>query len=248
MLISVPATLVREGQSRMAIRPVFATPEEAVADIPDGASIALGGFSAALGCPIALLRAVADSNQAKDLTFIGNGVPQGATGKPEQPFFFVEPSRVRRVICSFPAAATSRRGVSPYEAAFLDGTTELELVPQGTLAERLRAGGAGIPAFFTPTGAGTRFEEGKEVREFDGRRYVMERALTPDFALVKALRADRLGNLFYRNTARAFNPPMAMAAKVTIAEVEELVEPGEIPPEMIATPGIYVHRLVVVKR
>jgi 3-oxoacid CoA-transferase A subunit len=234
----------------MALRPVYATPEEAVADIPDGASIAMGGFSATLGCPIALLRAMADHSTAKDLTFIGNGIPQGATGNPEDPWFVVHPSRVKKVICSFPAAASSRRGggVNPYEAAFTDGTTELELVPQGTLAERLRAGGAGIPAFFTSTGVGTRFAEGKEVREFEGKRYVMERALTPDYALVKALRADKLGNLYYRNTARAFNPPMAMAARTTIAEVEEIVEPGEISPDLIATPGIYVHRLVVVKR
>ncbi len=231
----------------MPIRPVYATPEEAVADIFDGASIAVGGFSAALGCPISLLKAVAMSNTAKNLTFIGNGIPQGATGNPESPFFVVPPERVSKVICSFPAAASSRRGVNPYETAFGDGSTELELVPQGTLAERLRAGGAGIPAFFTPTGVGTRFEEGKDVREFDGKKYVMERGLRPDFALVKALRADKLGNLFYRNTARAFNPPMAMSATVTIAEVEELVEPGDIPPEMIVTPGIYVHRIVVVK-
>ncbi len=231
----------------MAIRPVYATAEEAVADIPDGAVIAYGGFSAALGIPNGLMRAMAESSKAKNLTFIGNGIPMASTGDPENPFFTIDPARVRKVICSFPAAATSRRGPSPYEAAFMDGSTELELVPQGTLAERLRAGGAGIPAFFTPTGVGTRFEDGKEVREFDGVKYVMERAIKPDFALVKALRADKLGNLFYRNTARAFNPPMAMAARVTIAEVDELVEPGEIAPEMIATPGIYVHRIVVTK-
>src|SRR5690606_35480321 len=121
-----------------------------------------------------------------------------------------------------------------YDEAFLSGETELELVPQGTLAERLRAGGAGIPAFYTPTGVDTNtpFDKGKEVREFEGRRYLLERALKPDYALVKALRADKLGNLFYRNTARAFNPPMAAAARITIVEVEELVEPGEIPPEV----------------
>jgi 3-oxoacid CoA-transferase A subunit len=233
----------------MALRPVYATPAEAVADIPDGASIAMGGFSATLGCPIALLRAMADNSTARDLTFIGNGIPQGATGDPEDPWFVVDPARVRKVICSFPAAASSRRfGVNPYEAAFTSGSTELELVPQGTLAERLRAGGAGIPAFFTPTGVGTRFAEGKEERTFDGRRYIMERSIKPDYALVRALRADKLGNLYYRNTARAFNPPMAMAATCTIAEVEEVVEPGEITPDLIATPGIYVHRLVVVKR
>jgi 3-oxoacid CoA-transferase A subunit len=233
----------------MALRPVYATPEEAIADIPDGASIAMGGFSATLGCPVALLRAMADHSTAKDLTFIGNGIPQGATGNPEEPWFVVPPERVRKVICSFPAAASARRGgVNPYVEALSNGTTELELVPQGTLAERLRAGGAGIPAFFTPTGVGTVFAEGKEVRDFDGRKYVMELALKPDYALVRALRADKLGNLYYRNTARAFNPPMAMAAKCTIAEVDELVEPGEIASELIMTPGIYVHRLVVVKR
>jgi 3-oxoadipate CoA-transferase alpha subunit len=233
----------------MALRPVYATPAEAIADIPDGSSIAIGGFSATLGCPIALLRAMADHSTAKDLTFIGNGIPQGATGNPDDPWFVVHPSRVSKVICSFPAAASSRRfGTNPYESAFSDGTTQLELVPQGTLAERLRAGGAGIPAFFTPTGVGTRFAEGKEEREFEGRRFIMERAIQPDYAFVRALRADKLGNLFYRNTARAFSPPMAMAAKTTIAEVEELVEPGEIAPDLIATPGIYVHRLVVVKR
>ena len=229
----------------MAIRPVYATPEEAIADIPDGAVIAMGGFSANLGCPDHLIKAIAESSGAKDLTFVGNGIPMASTGNPDAPFFVVNPARVKKVICSFP---TSGRGpATGYDQAFLSGATELELVPQGTLAERLRAGGAGIPAFYTPTGVDTDtpFDQGKEVREFDGRRYILERAITPDYALVKALRADKLGNLFYRNTARAFNPPMAMAARTTIAEVEELVEPGEIPPEMIATPGIYVHRIVV---
>jgi 3-oxoacid CoA-transferase A subunit len=231
----------------LAIRPVYSSPEDAVADIPDGSIIALGGFSAGLGAPNALLRAIAEGKQ-KDLTFIGNGIPQASSGNPDQPFFVVDPARVRKVICSFPAPASTRRGfMTPYEQAFADGTTELELVPQGTLAERLRAGGAGIPAFFTPTGVGTLFEKGKEVREFEGKMYVMERALKPDYALVKAIRADTLGNLVYRNTARAFNPPMAMAARVTIAEVEEIVGPGDLTPEIIVTPGIYVHRLVVVK-
>jgi 3-oxoacid CoA-transferase A subunit len=230
----------------MAIRPVYDTPEAAIADIPDGAVIAMGGFSAALGCPNHLIKAMAESSTAKDLTFIGNGIPMAATGDPENPFFTVDASRVSKVICSFPASA-SRRGPSMYDQSFSSGITKLELVPQGTLAERLRAGGAGIPAFYTPTGVDTNtpFDEGKEVREFDGRKYVLERALRPDYALVKAYRADKMGNLFYRNTARAFNPPMAMAARITIAEVEELVEPGEIAPELIVTPGIYVHRIVV---
>lgn len=229
----------------MPIRQVYATPEEAIADIPDGAVVAMGGFSASLGCPDHLVRAMAEHSTAKDLTFIGNGIPMAATGDPDNPFFIIHPSKVKKVICSFP---TSGRGPAvAYDEYFQAGKTELELVPQGTLAERLRAGGAGIPAFYTPTGVdtGTPFDEGKEVREFDGKRYLLERALKPDFALVKALRADKMGNLFYRNTARAFNPPMAMAARVTIVEVEELVEPGEIAPELIVTPGIYVHRIVV---
>ncbi len=214
----------------------------------------LGGFTAALGAPFYLFRAVVETTRAKDLTFIGNGSPQVAalTTQGQRVFYSIDPARVRKVICSFPVATTTRTnaGVTfppgAWEAAFLEKAVELELVPQGTLAERLRAGGAGIPAFFTPTGAGTVFEAGKEVREFEGRRYVMERWLRADYALVHALRADRLGNLYYRNTARNFNPPMAAAARITIAEVEEIVEPGEIAPELIVTPGIFVDRLVLV--
>ena len=131
------------------------------------------------------------------------------------------------------------------ESMLIAGKLKVTLIPQGTLAERIRAGGAGIPAFYTPAGVGTLVAEGKEVREFDGRRYLLERGLTADFALVKAWRGDRLGNLVYRKTARNFNPMMAAAAKITIAEVEELVEPGELDPDQIATPGIYVQRVVV---
>jgi 3-oxoacid CoA-transferase subunit A len=133
------------------------------------------------------------------------------------------------------------------EEMVIKGTVDLTLVPQGTLAERIRAGGAGIPAFYTPAGVGTVVADGKELREFDGRTYVMERALKADFALIKAWRGDRMGNLVYRKTARNFNPMMATAANCTIAEIEELVEPGELDPEMIATPGIYVDRIVVGK-
>jgi 3-oxoacid CoA-transferase subunit A len=132
-----------------------------------------------------------------------------------------------------------------FERQYLSGELEVELCPQGTLAERIRAGGAGIPAFYTPTGFGTVVADGKETRRFDGRDYVMERALFADFALVKAWRGDRLGNLVYRKTARNFNEMMATAARVTIAEVEELVEPGELDPDLVHTPGIFVHRVVV---
>jgi 3-oxoadipate CoA-transferase alpha subunit len=235
----------------MAFRPIYESAAEAVADVFDGARIMLGGFSAALGAPHDLFRAVLESTQARDLTWIGNGTPQIATvnenGERQTVTFPIE--RVKKCICSFPVSPSLRRGFgSPFEAAFGDGTVDLELVPQGTLAERLRAGGAGIPAFFTPTGVGTPFANGKEVRDFDGRSYVLERWLRADFALVRAIRADRLGNLIYRNTARNFNPPMAMAANVTIAEVDEIVEPGELRPEEIVTPGIFVNRLYLRSR
>jgi 3-oxoacid CoA-transferase A subunit len=157
----------------------------------------------------------------------------------------IDPARVRKVIVSFPTSQSRTRGFgSVFTEAIEQGKVDLELVPQGTLAERLRAGGAGIPAFFTPTGAGTRFADGKEVREFEGREYVMERWLRADYAFVHAIKADRLGNLVYRNTARNFNPLMASAARCTIAEVDELVEPGEISPYEVVTPGIFVHRIV----
>jgi len=217
---------------------IYDSPAEAVADIPDGASIMLGGFSANLGAPKALLRALMDHNAAVDLTFIANGTPQLPPVVPDEPIAVFDVHRVRKVICSFPTGGWRGRGQSnPFEKAFIDGTVELELVPQGTLAERIRAAGAGIPAFYTPTGAGTVFATGKEERDLDGRACVLERALSADFALVHALKADRLGNLVYRNTARSFNPPMAMAARVTIAEVDEIV-----------TPGIFVQRLVCLTR
>ena len=232
----------------MALRPVYENPLDALYDVGDGASIALGGFTAALGAPKVLFQALMQT-AAKDLTFMGNGTPQVMLGEGEQRRFLIfDAARVRKVICSFPGGGAARATVAnPYEQAFTDGSVELELVPQGTLAERLRAGGAGVPAFYTPTGVGAPFGAGKEVREFEGRLYLLEHWLRPDFALVKALKADRLGNLVYRNTARNFNPPMAAAAAVTIAEVEEIVEPGQLSPDEITTPGIYVHRLVLVR-
>jgi 3-oxoadipate CoA-transferase alpha subunit len=231
----------------MARPVIYATAAEAVADVFDGAMIALGGFTAALGAPKELFRALVETTACKDLTFIGNGTPQVAIGDISERRMLPMPvERLRKVICSFPGGQSTRGGfVNPLQEAFATGQVELELVPQGTLAERLRAGGAGIPAFFTPTGAGTRFAEGKEQREYEGRQYVLERWLRPDFALVHAVRADTMGNLVYRNTARNFNPPMAAAARCTIAEVDEIVEAGEIDPHHVVTPGIHVRRLVL---
>jgi len=228
----------------MPERPIYTDAKDAVADIPDGSTILLGGFSAALGAPVAIMTAFIDTTTCKDLTFVGNGTPQVSIerGAPQKT---LDPSRVRKCICSFPASNSRSRGFgSLYAEAFEAGRVELELVPQGTLAERLRAGGAGIPAFFTPTGAGTKFADGKEQREFEGKQYVMERWIRADYAFVHAIKGDKLGNLVYRNTARNFNPPMATAARITIAEVEELVEPGEISPYEVVTPGIFVHRIV----
>jgi 3-oxoadipate CoA-transferase alpha subunit len=233
----------------MATRPVYHDPVEAVGDIPDGSVIMQGGFSAALGAPVQIMRALIEGSQAKDLTFIGNGTPQVSLGGRGGEMLTIDPARVRKVICSFPTSQSRTRGFgSVFSDAIEKGQVELELVPQGTLAERLRAGGAGIPAFFTPTGAGTRFAEGKETREFEGREYVMERWLRADYAFVHAIKADTLGNLVYRNTARNFNPLMASAARCTIAEVDELVEPGEISPYEVVTPGIFVHRIVVLNK
>ena len=231
----------------MARARIYDSAAAAVAGVGDGATIMFGGFNVNLGAPKVLLRALMDHNEARDLTFIGNGVPQLPPPSPGEPFAAFDPARVRKVICSFPVAASTSSGrVSVFEDAFVAGKVELELVPQGTLAERMRAGGSGIPAFFTPTGAGTRLADGKETRDFEGRPCVLERWLRADFALIKAFKADRLGNLVYRNTARNFNPVMAMAADTTIAEVSEIVEPGDLDPESIVTPGIFVHGLLLV--
>jgi 3-oxoadipate CoA-transferase, alpha subunit len=221
------------------LKPVFADPREAIADIVDGSTIMVGGF-ARTGTPFALIQALVDRNVC-NLTVIANGTshsrdPQAAS---------IQPHMVGKAIVSFPVPASAAPGdlfVEGYE----NGTIGLEIVPQGTLAERIRAGGAGIPAFYTPTGVGTPFAEGKEVREIDGRLCILEHALHADFALVRAHRADRLGNLVYRNAGRNFNPIMASAGRVTIAQVDELVEPGELDPNLVVTPGIYVDRIVVV--
>jgi len=214
---------------------------EAVADIPDGASIMIGAFSGTVGAPTQLVQALIDRG-VRELTIIANGAPGLVReGPPALP----RAEQLRKAICSFPVSNSTRGGPNPFEERLNKGEVELEMVPQGTLAERMRAAGAGIPAFFTPTGVGTEMAAGKEEREFEGRRYMMERWLKADYALVKARKGDRLGNLVYRGTARNFNPLMAMAANVTIAEIDELYEPGELEPERIDTPGIFVDRLFV---
>ena len=210
------------------------TLERAVADIPDGATIMIGGFGNA-GMPSALIDALL-AQGARELTIVNNNAGNGETGLAA----LIKARRVRKMVCSFPRQADSHHIDGLYRA----GEIELELTPQGNLAERIRAAGAGIGGFFTPTGYGTLLAEGKETRLIDGRQYVFETPIHADFALVKALRGDRWGNLVYRKTARNFGPIMAMAAKVTIAQVAEVVELGAIDPEAVVTPGIFVQRVV----
>ena len=209
---------------------------EAVAGIGDGASVLIGGFGEA-GSPIELIHALIDQG-ARELTVVNNNAGNGQVGLAA----LIGNRRVRKMICSYPRSVGSKVFPELYKA----GEIELELVPQGTLAERMRAGGAGIPAFYTPTAVGTPLAEGKESREFDGREYVMERALKADFALIKCETADRLGNLTFSKTARNFNPVMAMAARQTIVQARRVVEPGEIDPECVVTPGIFVNVVVEV--
>ena len=201
--------------------------------IKDGQTIAVGGFGLC-GIPEALIEALRDSG-VKDLTCISNNAGVDGFGLG----LLLETRQVKKMIASYVGENKE------FERQFLSGELEVELTPQGTLAEKLRAGGAGIPAFFTATGVGTQIAEGKEEREFDGRLYILERSLVADVALVKAQKADKAGNLIFNKTARNFNPDVATAGKVTIVEVEQLVETGELDPDQIHLPGIYVHRIVV---
>jgi 3-oxoadipate CoA-transferase alpha subunit len=210
--------------------------EEAVADIFDGATVMIGGFGEA-GSPLELIHALIDQG-ARELTVINNNAGSGHVGLAA----LIENGRVAKMVCSFPRTANSTVFTDKYRA----GDIQLELVPQGTLAERIRAGGAGIPAFYTPSSVGTPLAEGKESRVFDEREYVMERGLTADFALVKCQTADRYGNLSFNKTARNFNPIMAMAAKTTIVQTLQEVSVGEMDPETIVTPGLFVNRVVTV--
>lgn len=214
----------------------WGSPAAAVADIPDGATVMIGGFGEA-GSPIELIHALIDHG-ARNLTVVSNNTGSGRVGLAA----LIANGQVARMICSYPRSANSMVFPELYRA----GKIALELVPQGTLAERIRAGGAGIPAFFTRTAVGTQLAEGKETRVFDGREYVMELGLRADFALVKARRADRLGNLVYNKTARNFAPIMCMAATHAIVQAQEVVAPGGIDPEAVVTPGIFVSRVVEV--
>ncbi|MGI9201277.1 MAG: 3-oxoacid CoA-transferase subunit A [Woeseiaceae bacterium] len=209
---------------------------DAIADIPDGAVVMVGGFGAS-GSPIELLHALIDHG-AKDLTVINNNTGNGEVGLAA----LIGNGQVRKMICSFPRSSQSK----VFPQLYREGRIELEIVPQGTLAERIRSAGAGIPAFYTPTTVDTVLAEGKETREFNGRRYVLEPWLQADYALVKCKVADPLGNLTYNKTARNFSPMMCMAARTTIVQAKTLVDRGEIDPEIVVTPGIFVDRIVEV--
>ncbi|WP_024889964.1 3-oxoacid CoA-transferase subunit A [Luteimonas huabeiensis] len=208
--------------------------EAAVADVHDGATVMIGGFGTA-GMPYALIDALL-AQGARELTIVNNNAGNGDTGLAA----LIRHRRVRRIVCSFPRQADSQH----FDAAYRAGEIELELVPQGNLAARIHAAGNGLGAIYTPTGYGTRIAEGKETREIDGRHYVLEYPLHADFALIRAHRGDRWGNLVYRKTARNFGPLMAMAAKCTIAEVDAVVPLGGLDPEAVVTPGIFVQRVV----
>jgi 3-oxoadipate CoA-transferase alpha subunit len=208
----------------------------ALADVPDGATVLIGGFGTA-GLPAALVDALL-AQGARNLTVVSNNAGNGETGLAA----LLKARRVKRILCSFPRQADSY----VFDALYRAGEIELEVVPQGNLACRIEAAGAGLGAIFTPTGYGTLLAEGKETREIDGRQYVLEMPIRADFALIKADRGDRWGNLTYRKTARNFGPIMARAARCTIAQVREVVPLGALDPEAIVTPGIFVHRVVPV--
>ena len=212
--------------------------EEALFGVPDGTTILIGGFGTA-GTPNELIDGLIDQG-ARDLTLVCTNAGSGETGLAA----LLKAGRVRKIICSFPRQADSQ----VFDALYRSGQLELELVPQGNLAERIRAAGAGIGAFFTPTGYGTEMAQGKETREINGRQYVLEHPIHGDVALIKAERGDRWGNLMYRMAARNFGPVMATACKKTVATVHEIVELGELNPEHIVTPGIFVHQIVKVER
>jgi 3-oxoacid CoA-transferase subunit A len=215
---------------------VYDSAAAAIHDVFDGATIMFGGFASA-GTPTNLILALRDKGTT-NITAIANNIGLG-----DKLDVLCEKHQLKKIIASFVIRASAKYQ-SVFEQQYARGEVEMEVVPQGTLAERIRAGGAGIPAFYTPTGVGTIVAEGKPLASFDGREYILERALTADFAFIRADKGDRFGNLVYRKSSRNFNQPMATAAKVTIAEVDQIVEPGELDPETIVTPGVYVQRIV----
>lgn len=220
------------------INKVFDSPASALSDVRDGATVMIGGFGTA-GLPEELIQALLDQG-ARELTVVNNNAGNGDTGLAA----LLAAGRVRKIICSFPRQVDSHH----FDRLYRAGQIELELVPQGNLAERIRAAGAGIGAFFTPTGYGTALAEGKETRIIQGRGQVLEYPIHADLALIQAERGDRWGNLVYRMTARNFGPIMAMAARTTVATVHELLPLGELDPETVVTPGIFVQRVVPVAR
>lgn len=237
----------------MVISKVVASFEEAVADIPDGAILMVDGFAGPGGTSQNLIRALRDQG-ARDLTIISNTAGLASVigfgtlpgDRPVDIGILVDNEQIKKVVASFPVSPSPSRPTS-FERAYKEGKAELELVPQGTLAERIRAGGAGIAGFYTPTGAGTDLAQGKETRIFDGREHVLELPLKADFALLRGHKADIMGNVIYRGTSRNFNGVMATAAAVTIMEVDEVVEVGDLDGHDIHTPGIYVNRVVEIK-
>jgi 3-oxoadipate CoA-transferase alpha subunit len=220
------------------INKLFGSPEAALTDLHDGATVMIGGFGTA-GLPNELIEALL-ARGSRELTIVNNNAGNGDTGLAA----LLAAKRVRKIICSFPRQSDSHH----FDALYRAGQIELELVPQGNLAERIRAAGAGIGGFFTPTGYGTDLAKGKETRVINGRGYVLEAPIHADFALIKAERGDRWGNLVYRMTARNFGPIMAMAAEVAVATVHEVVELGSLDPEAVVTPGLFVQRMVKVDR
>ncbi len=239
------------------INKVVAGFDEAIADVFDGAVVFMGGFGPANGTPTHLLRAL-ERQGARNLTLVANTPGYGRAPEGSKPFrktppdyddggILIQNRQVKKVVCAFPGLRQAGTQ-TPLWQQWETGELEVEMVPQGTLAERIRAAKAGIGAFFIPTGAGTVMEQDKEKRVIDGREHILEYPLKADFALVRAYRADRYGNCVYQGTSRNFNPVMAGAAKVTIVEVDELVELGSLTPEVIVTPGIYVDRITVRKK
>ena len=229
---------------------IYATADEALSDIPNGAIVNVDGFGGPGGMAHYLMTALRD-NGVKGLTIISNtagiarvarfGAPEGVT--PIDHTILVDNGQVAKAIASYPVSPSINRP-SAFERAYQEGESDLEVSPQGTLAERLRSGGAGVAAFYTPTAVGTLLGEGKEIREIDGRPYVLEERILADFCIIRGHKADTLGNMVYRGTSRNFNPVMATSARVTVVEVDEIVEPGELDPEEIVTPGLFVNRIV----